>query len=98
MPPAVVLALHGFCEPPAQGAPYSHDNPPSSFIQTKKIRSKLHGGSTKRLKEFFKDGWRDVPSGRRWWEDALGGSVEERRKTRLDAMEELRRGMEGRRT
>ncbi|KAF8342468.1 hypothetical protein F5887DRAFT_974384 [Amanita rubescens] len=95
VPPAVVLALHGFCEPPAQGAPYSHENPPSSFIQAKKIRSKLHGGSAKFLKAFFKDGWRDVPSGQRWWEDALGGSVEERRKARLGAMEELRRGMEG---
>ncbi len=95
VPPAVVLALHGFCEPPAQGAPYSYENPPSSFIQAKKIRSKLHGGSTRRLKAFFKDGWRDVPSGQRWWEDALGGSVEERRKARLGAMEELRRGMEG---
>ena len=93
VPPAVVLALHGFSKSPTQGTSYSHENPPPSFIQAKKIMSKLHGGSTKRLREFFKDGWREVPPGERWWEDALGGRVEERRKARLGAMEELRRGM-----
>lgn len=94
VPPAVVLALHGFSKPPTEGTSYSHENPPPSFIQAKKIMSKPHGGNTKRLREFFKDGWREVPSGQRWWEDALGGSVEERRKARLGTMEELRRGME----
>jgi len=58
--------------------------------------SKLHSGNTKHLKGFFKDGCREVPLGRRRWEDALGGSVEERRKARLGAMEELRGGEEAR--
>ena len=96
VPPAVVLALHGFSKSPTHGTSYSHENPPPSFIQAKKIMSKLHGGNTKRLRDFLKDGWREVPSGQRWWEDALGGSVEERRKARLGAMEQLRRGMEAR--
>ena len=96
VPPAVVLAAHGFSKSPTQGTSYSHENPPPSFIQAKKIMSKPHGGDTKRLREFFKDGWREVPSDQRWWEDALGGTVEERRKARLGAMEGLRRGTEAR--
>jgi len=93
VPPAVVLALHGFSEAPTQGNSYSHENPPPSFIQAKKI-SRRRGDNAKRLIEFCKEGWRAVPSGQRWWEDALGGSVEARRTARLGAMEALGRGAE----
>ena len=93
VPPAVVLALHGFSEAPTQGTSYSHENPPPSFIQAKKM-SRLRGGNAKRLIEFCKEGWRAVPSGQRWWEDALGGSVEARRTARLGAMEALATGAE----
>ena len=93
VPPAVVLALHGFSEAPTQGTSYSHENPPPSFIQAKKM-SRLRGGNAKRLIELCKEGWRAVPSGQRWWEDALDGSVEARRTARLGAMEALATGAE----
>jgi hypothetical protein len=52
------------------------------------------GGSLKTLQTFFKNGWRDVPENERWWEDALGGAVEERRKANLDALTAIRTGTE----
>ncbi|KAK2463909.1 hypothetical protein APHAL10511_004081 [Amanita phalloides] len=99
VPPAVVMAANGLTDNgPGTASAYSRENPPPSFIQAKTLMSKPCGGSTKQLREFLKGGWRHVPAEQRWWEDALGGCVEVTRKARLDAMEELRRGLEGARS
>ena len=55
-------------------------------------------GSLKALRDFYAGGWRDVPEGERWWEDALGGEVEERRLRGLGCMQALRKGVEEART
>jgi hypothetical protein len=39
-----------------------------------------------------------VPEGERWWEDALGGEVEEQRLKRLEVLKVFREGMEGARS
>ena len=52
------------------------------------------GGNLKGLRDFLKGGWRDVPEGERWWEEALGGSIEERRVLNLELMEGVQKGME----
>ncbi|KAF8631503.1 hypothetical protein AX15_002367 [Amanita polypyramis BW_CC] len=101
VPPGLVLALNGFSARPTHAedpsASYSHENPPPSFKKAKELMSKIYGGSPKRLREFLKGGWKEVPEGseERWWETTLGGYVEERRKSGLAAMEKLKKGVEG---
>jgi hypothetical protein len=75
-------------------APYSHTNPPPHWGLVKSLMSKPRGGSLKALQTFFKGGWRDIPEKERWWEDALGGVVEERRKANLEALTAVRMGTE----
>lgn len=43
-------------------------------IQTWRLND---GGA--RIKKFYSGGWRDVPEGERWWEEAFNGEVERRR-------------------
>jgi hypothetical protein len=43
--------------------------------------------------QFLRGGWREVPESARWWDDALGGEVEEKRKRNLDKMKGIREGM-----
>lgn len=74
---------------------YSHFNPPPHWDNVNKIASKLHGGSIKKLQTFFRGGWRDVPAGDRWWEQAMGGVVEQQRQRNLNTLDLLRKGMEG---
>ncbi|KAI9066318.1 hypothetical protein FKP32DRAFT_1589832 [Trametes sanguinea] len=50
------------------------------------------------LRDFYTHGWREVPEGERWWEQVLGGEVEERRLKGLACMQAMRRGMEEART
>jgi hypothetical protein len=57
--------------------------------------SKPLGGSPKALQTFLKGGWRDIPEGERWWESALGGVVEEKRKMELEKVQHLAAGMDG---
>jgi len=42
-----------------------------------------------KMREFLKGGWRDVPEGQRWWDEALGGAIEEKRATRLEVIRSL---------
>jgi len=61
----------------------------------------------KHFKEFLKGGWKKVPGydGQvestdrgetgKWWEEALGGPIEEKRKKNLKIVEALKVGMEG---
>ncbi|KAH7920206.1 hypothetical protein BV22DRAFT_1122897 [Leucogyrophana mollusca] len=106
VPPAVALACEGFSKPPSlEGvdessspspklAPaYSPSNPPPSWIRAQDIRVALNG-SMKSYVEFVRGGWRDG-EGERWWEEALGGVIEERRKANLAVLESVRIGMEG---
>lgn len=95
VPPELALAANGFSVPATDGIPYSHKNPPPSFLRAKKLMSKPHGGCPEGLKDFLKGGWREVSEGawEKWWIDALGGHIEERRKTGLEAMEKLRMGV-----
>lgn len=104
VPPALVLACNGFSAPPLATAAngfasaslgtYSPANPPPHWVRAKAVMSKPVGGSTKALQALFKGGWRDVPEGERWWDQALGG-VEEQRKANLELLEGLRKGMDG---
>lgn len=99
VPPALVFACNGFSiPPPTPGAPYSHANPPPHWQHVKSITSKPLGGSPKALQTFLKGGWRDVPEGERWWESALGGAVEEKRKKAAEVMQYLTAGMDGARS
>ena len=77
-------------------APYSHANPlPPHWKYMKTIASEPLGGSAKLLATFLKGGWWDVPEDEQWWESALGGAVEEKRKKGVDIMQQLALGMVG---
>ncbi|KAM6491308.1 hypothetical protein JOM56_013547 [Amanita muscaria] len=94
VPPALVLAINGFSAPPAgEGAGYSRECPPPAFLKVKELMSKQLGGSPSRMREFLKGGWRGVLE-EKWWEDALCGSIEERRKKELEVLNRLRIGFE----
>jgi hypothetical protein len=41
----------------------------------------------------MRGGWKDVPEGERWWVDALGGEVEEKRVRNLAAVKGVKEGM-----
>ncbi|KAF7982684.1 hypothetical protein HWV62_27172 [Athelia sp. TMB] len=103
VPPALVLAAAGFSAPAPEGTtPYSPENPPPHFAHAKELMS---WASSRKYVELMRGGWRDVPEGQRWWIDALGGAVEERRKANVEGLNGgalgdgpmglLRRGMEG---
>ena len=55
---------------------------PSRFAELQRWRS-TDGGA--RIKAFYAGGWRDVPEGERWWEDALD-AMEARRTAGLRAL------------
>lgn len=98
VPPAVVFAAEGFCSPSSTSSaqPYSLTNPPPNFIAAQAMQKKdLAKGHLKTLQTFYKGGWRDVPEGDRWWETALGGETEERRKRNLEVINGVMSGMDG---
>ncbi|KAH9945225.1 uncharacterized protein BXZ73DRAFT_86752 [Epithele typhae] len=107
VPPALVLAIDGFCRGPAATsaaatAPYSHANPPPHWAHVQRLIGSGAGLDDKRglraLRDFMAAGWREVPEGERWWEDAMAGEVEERRVRGLGCMQAVRNGMEEART
>ncbi|KAF8636053.1 hypothetical protein AX17_003837 [Amanita inopinata Kibby_2008] len=96
VPPAIALACNGlpvFSSKDESDRVYSRENPPPSWKEAKKMMARPLGGSPKRLREFFKGGWKEVPESERWWEGKGGlvGDVEERRKVGLQMMESLTR-------
>lgn len=98
VPPALVMTMNGFSVPGVAGI-YSATNPPPHWQSAKAVMSRPNGGSTKKLQGFLKGGWRDVPEGpERWWDVAMGGAVEEKRKVRLEAMKGLGSGLAGARS
>ncbi|KAI0325446.1 hypothetical protein GY45DRAFT_1356733 [Cubamyces sp. BRFM 1775] len=111
VPPSLVYAVDGFCSlPPSSGSAaepkaYSRTNPPPHWERVRALRGDAHPNADapsratlKTLREFYTHGWREVPEGERWWEQALGGEVEERRLKGLACMQALRKGMEEART
>lgn len=106
VPPAIVLALEGFSNPPPSSSSsdplkehpstYSLSNPPPNFIETQKLLAPdAPYGHTKTLQNFLRGGWRDVPAGERWWEDALGGDIEVRRARNLELVKGVTLGLQG---
>ncbi|KAG6879273.1 hypothetical protein C0992_003948 [Termitomyces sp. T32_za158] len=101
VPPAVILAANGFSAPApplADGSPaipYSRSNPPPHWAKAKAVMSRPLGGSIRKLQELFKGGWRNVPEAERWWDVAMSGVVEERRKKGLDVLQSLGLGIAG---
>ncbi|KAG6877912.1 hypothetical protein C0993_002398 [Termitomyces sp. T159_Od127] len=101
VPPAVILAVNGFSVPApplADGSPampYSRSNPPPHWAQAKAVMSRPLGGSKRKLQELFKGGWRNVPEAERWWDAAMGGVVEEKRKKGLEVFQSLGLGIAG---
>jgi hypothetical protein len=94
VPPGLVLAADGFTGFPG----YSLANPHPQWAQAKRVMSRPMGGSPRKLRELMTGGWKNVPETERWWDQALGNAVEERRVKNLALMECLRNGMDGART
>ena len=105
VPPTVVLASDGFTKPYDDGGnvnsagarSYSHANPPPNWIKSQALRVPPHG-SMEIFRAFLQSKWRDAPDGERWWEDALGGSIETKRQANLEILESLKAGLERART
>ncbi|KAG2153265.1 hypothetical protein DEU56DRAFT_475486 [Suillus clintonianus] len=95
VPPGIVLSCEGFSKPPntASAAPFSPMNPPAHWKKVQALRVGL-SGSAPVFARFLKGGWRDVPEGERWWEDALDGPIDEQRKTNFEIFDSIRKGME----
>ncbi|KAG0708711.1 hypothetical protein DFH29DRAFT_979345 [Suillus ampliporus] len=95
VPPGIILPCEGFSNPPstASAAPFSPTNPPAHWKKAQALRV-APSGSMPAFVEFLKGGWRDVPEGERWWEDALDGPIEEQRKANLRIFDSIRNGME----
>ncbi|PCH42824.1 hypothetical protein WOLCODRAFT_138078 [Wolfiporia cocos MD-104 SS10] len=98
VPPALVLASEGLCAGPgvyggdARKA-FSHAAPPPFWHHVERLRG--DGVDLRALRAFFAGGWRAVPPEERWWEEALGGELEERRAAGMEALGALKRSMEG---
>ncbi|THH17018.1 hypothetical protein EW146_g3710 [Bondarzewia mesenterica] len=93
VPPALVFAADGLCGPAPPGEPaYSAENPPPHWAKVQEI---IHNGGVNAMTHLLRGGWKDVPEGERWWEQALGGQIEERRAANMELVYGVRRGMEG---
>lgn len=92
VPPGVALACEGLCTPPEGGAQaYSHANPPPSWTQhAQALRTEKN---VKEYVKFVRGGWKEVPEGQRWWEEALGGEVERIRAERIGPLNGLVSGL-----
>ncbi|KAJ3496965.1 hypothetical protein NLJ89_g10413 [Agrocybe chaxingu] len=90
VPPSLILAVNGY----TGAGGHSLASPHQQWFESKKIMSKLHGGSPRKLRELLTGGWRNVPEKERWWDQALGGNLEAQRVKNLALIEGLRRGME----
>ncbi|KAG1739115.1 uncharacterized protein EDB91DRAFT_391786 [Suillus paluster] len=98
VPPGVILACEGFSKPPSiASVPFSPQNPPAHWEKAQALRV-APSGSMPAFAKFLKGGWRDVPEGERWWEDALDGPIEEQRTANLKVLDNIRKGMEGARS
>ncbi|OCH89373.1 hypothetical protein OBBRIDRAFT_794324 [Obba rivulosa] len=89
-----VLALRGvdWLEPSSSGSASDAHTGTDSGKGKQPVKERP-GLST--LRAFFTGGWRAVPPEARWWEDALGGVVEERRVAGLEIVRPLAEGLDG---
>jgi len=90
VPPSLVFGFNGF----TGTSGFSLSAPHPEWADAKKVMSKPHGGNPKKLKAFLAGGWRDIPEGERWWDQALGAEIEAQRVKNLIMIEGLRRGLE----
>jgi len=90
VPPALVFALNGFSGASTSDKPYSHENAPPYMVKVRELLA-----NPKDAQAFLRGGWRELPVEERWWEEALGGAVEEKRRVSLELIQGVRRGMEG---
>ncbi|KAK7053534.1 peptidase A1 domain-containing protein [Favolaschia claudopus] len=87
IPPAVVLAANGFYAAPdfpSQTA-QPEGKASSQTIAPNEVKFPPHWPAVRKitdsastLKKFYAGGWRDVPEGGRWWEDAFRACEQER--------------------
>jgi hypothetical protein len=96
VPPAMIFSSDGMCTtrpPPTEDGttptPYSSANPPPHWESVRKLRA-----NRKEFVRVMTGGWRDIPEGERWWEDAYRGEGEEKRKANLEALDAIRKGMD----
>jgi len=99
VPPGVILPCEGFSKPPSttSDTSFSSTHPPPHWKKAQALRL-APSGSLPAFANFLKGGWRNVPEGERWWEDALDGPVEEQRKANLQIFDHIRKGMEATRS
>jgi hypothetical protein len=94
IPPALVFSSDGMTTVPssivANGTPSqeSRTSAPPHWDHVRKLR--LDKDKFVRL---MTGGWRDVPNGEKWWEDAFKGEGETKRLANLEALEVIRNGM-----
>ncbi|KAI6143375.1 hypothetical protein BKA82DRAFT_4185482 [Pisolithus tinctorius] len=96
--------ISGFCKPPVDSSAesgavprrYSASNPPPHWAKVRAMRVPPTG-SMKRFKQFLAGGWKTSAeeTGDKWWEEALSGPIEEKRKKNLEVLHALRARMEG---
>lgn len=94
VPPGIVMACDGFSDSSMSGKAYSKTNPPPHWAEVQKLQE----GGMKNMVKFLRGGWKDVEPGEdglRWFERAMGGSVEERRMRNLALVEGVKHGLAG---
>ncbi|KAF7333584.1 Peptidase A1 domain-containing protein [Mycena sanguinolenta] len=87
IPPALVLAANGFYALPESISKSASATTLSNHRAGRDIASLPHWPTVRTLAvsmpalaKFYMGGWRDVPEGERWWEDALAACEQERLK------------------
>ncbi|KAH8829514.1 hypothetical protein DL96DRAFT_1598416 [Flagelloscypha sp. PMI_526] len=93
VPPSLVYALNGFTAN-ASDKHYSSSNPPPHWQNVLNYGHTRHGGSPRKLRDFLKGGWREVPESERWWEQAFAGPAEEQRLANLALLDSMKTGMD----
>ncbi|RXW19049.1 hypothetical protein EST38_g6813 [Candolleomyces aberdarensis] len=88
IPPSIVFAFNGLT------GHESGSNPPPHWDKVRELTAKEAGGSRKKMAEFLKGGWRNVPECERWWEQAFA-DIAERNAANLKEVEQLKKGIEG---
>lgn len=110
VPPALALACDGLSAPPpttsnadSPNQVYSAENPPPHWEHVKRIRgtnwrwnAKKGGeeGCMKELRAFMENGWKKIGKAERWWEEAMGGVVEDQRKEGMKVVNAIRVGVQ----
>jgi hypothetical protein len=96
IPPALVFASDGMTTVPPPLLSADNARPAGSVVNippywdhVRKLRL-----DKERYVRLLTGGWRDVPEGEKWWEDAFNGEGEARRLANLQVLEIIRKGMD----